>query len=151
MNKDGNKDLILANRNNQSNFIYLNDGNLRFNEKILFGSGKDNTRSIEIGDFNQDGFPDIATANIKEPNVIYFGDKLLSYDFKNVFDESYSSSFSITVNDFDNDGDLDIAVGNSPGQNFIFLNLYSGQNWEILNLLNNKFRTYDIILSLIHI
>ena len=38
-----------------------------------------------------------------------------------------------------------MAVGNSPGQNFIFLNLSSGQNWKRINLLDNEFRTYDII------
>ena len=55
MNQDGFKDLILANRNNQPNYIYLNDGGLNFNKKILFGTGNDNTRAVEIGDFNSDG------------------------------------------------------------------------------------------------
>ena len=64
MNQDGFKDLILANRNNQPNYIYLNDGGLNFNKKILFGTGNDNTRAVEIGDFNSDGYEDIATANI---------------------------------------------------------------------------------------
>ena len=46
MNQDGFKDLILANRNSQPNYIYLNDGSLNFNNKIPYGTGNDNTRSI---------------------------------------------------------------------------------------------------------
>ena len=130
INYDGNKDLILANRNNQSNYIYLNNGKLGFNEKILFGTGNDNTRSLQLDDFNLDGYIDIAIANINEANVIYFGDKDLKFKKGIVFDTSLSSSFSITSDDFDNDGDPDIAIGNSPGKNFIFLNLNYGENWQ---------------------
>ena len=75
MNNDGYKDLILANRNSQPNYIYINDGNLNFNRRVQFGTGRDNTRAIGVADFNKDGYKDIVTANIQEQNVIYFGSK----------------------------------------------------------------------------
>ena len=40
MDGDKNLDLILANRDGQQNYIYLNDGKMNFESKIPFGTGK---------------------------------------------------------------------------------------------------------------
>ena len=53
---DGDIDLVLANRDSQQNFIYLNDGKLNFNKKIAFGSESENTRAVEVADINNDNF-----------------------------------------------------------------------------------------------
>ena len=147
MNKDGNKDLILANRDGQQNYVYINDGNLNFVTKIPFGSGKDNTRSVEIEDLNQDGINDIVTANIGQANVIYFGSSEGTFNDSVKYDLDLDHSYSISVGDLDLDGDADIVVGNAREVNTIFINFGAGRSWEKASLANKKFLTYDILIN----
>ncbi|NNE56391.1 MAG: VCBS repeat-containing protein, partial [Flavobacteriales bacterium] len=106
-------DLVLANRDGQGNKVYLNNGQLGFDIGVPFGTGRDETRSVAVADFNGDGRPDIATANIGEPNYIYFNSGDPSFKESVKFDASSSNSFSITAIDLDFDGDQDLVVANA--------------------------------------
>ena len=112
--------------------------------KIPFGTGKDETRSIAISDLNKDGWSDLILANINEPNSICFGDASMS--FKNIIklDNVKDASFSIDVADYDQDGDVDILVGNSGEPNRIYQNLGDGKSYKMMLLSSQDFDTYDI-------
>ncbi|WP_408023765.1 FG-GAP repeat domain-containing protein [Tenacibaculum sediminilitoris] len=43
--------------------MFLNDGKGNFEKMITYGNQSDQTRSVDIGDFDQDGFPDIVESN----------------------------------------------------------------------------------------
>ena len=85
---DGFKYLILANRDNQQNHIYINDGNLNFPNKISFATGNDNTRSLEVTDINQDGIKDIIT---QENTMLRYCKILTTFKKLNYHFEKYAS------------------------------------------------------------
>ena len=63
-----------------------------------FGTGSDETRSVDIADFNRDGVPDIVAANIGEPNAVYLGRGDGSFDAGVPFGEA-EQSYAVTTAD----------------------------------------------------
>jgi len=63
LNGDGKQDLVIGNALANSLSVLLGDGDRRFERALTFATGN-NPNSIAIGDFNHDGKPDLATANI---------------------------------------------------------------------------------------
>ncbi|WP_170147866.1 FG-GAP-like repeat-containing protein [Marinoscillum furvescens] len=77
MDLDGKSDLIIGSENDNSIFIYQNTttgGTLSFasSPESITVSGADNAASIEIGDLNNDGLPDIAAVALNIPNSSVF-------------------------------------------------------------------------------
>ncbi|CAF2178272.1 unnamed protein product, partial [Rotaria magnacalcarata] len=71
-------------------------------------------RSLAIGDFNDDNWPDIVVANYAADNIaIYFGYGNGSMKSSNTYSTgSGSTPCMVAVGDFDKDGRLDVAVSN---------------------------------------
>ena len=83
---------------------------MNFTELIEFGNAENETRSIDLGDFNKDGFLDIITGNLGSENIIYFSNKKLAFDKIFTFKEKRMTA-SIKVTDLNQDGFLDIVEG----------------------------------------
>jgi hypothetical protein len=82
----------------------------RITIKVGKGAG-----SVEVGDFNQDGLPDIAVANAEDSSVTI----LLGHD-KGKFTEAPGSPFfanghpnDLVIADFNQDGNLDLGIANT--------------------------------------
>jgi hypothetical protein len=56
--------------------IYVNDGRGRNFTSVSFGDAQGTVYGFAVGDFNEDGIPDIAAARSSAPNVLYFGSRL---------------------------------------------------------------------------
>lgn len=129
--KDGDADLYLVHDGYEPSLLYLNDGTGHFTE-VSAATGA-NTSSfamgVDIGDANNDGWPDIAIANL-------FHNFLLIHDGANTsFTEMGSSAgvndpgmgWGISFLDFDLDGWQDLYLCNdykfSPFANRLFRNL----------------------------
>lgn len=130
-NKDGFIDLFVANRNNERNFLYKNNGEGNF-EKIMTGSIVNDigaSRSCSWGDFDNDGWPDLFVLNYEGQN---------DYLYHNNGDETFTKIINLPmVNDnrwgnscgwadFDNNGYLDLFVSNNSSNNSLFLNHGNG-------------------------
>ena len=79
---------------------------------INIGKG---TGSVEAADFNKDGFPDLAVANLDDSSVT-----ILLGDGKGNFNEAKGSPFfanrfpnDISIADFNKDGNLDLSIANT--------------------------------------
>jgi len=124
---DGDLDLYVANRRNQKNFLYKNNGDGTF-LKIEKGAVVNDTlssTSISWVDINNDGFSDLFVASRNnQPNAIYVNDKkggfkkLLEGDIVNDKEDTRSCVWG----DFDNDGDQDLIVGNARMPNSLYVN-----------------------------
>ena len=75
----------------------------------------DHVNDLTIGDFNGDGFPDIAPAYSNGVGVLYFNDGNGNFPntslYKVIYDGGYSSYSGIAAGDFNGDGVLDFAAG----------------------------------------
>jgi hypothetical protein len=53
--------------------VFFNDGTGRNFKSISFGDSKGTVYGFAVGDFNEDGIPDIAAARSDAPDILYFG------------------------------------------------------------------------------
>ena len=137
-NRDGLNDiLVLMTQGDERLVLYINKGDLRFEEKTLlrfppvYGSSY-----FEIADFNKDGYEDIVYVNGDNGDYSitlkpYHGLRIFENDGENNFQETWFFSMpgasQTSARDFDGDGDLDIAAiaffpdfRDHPEQGFIY-------------------------------
>ena len=139
LDTDGDLDLVTGNYN-QANVIYLNNGVGDFYAGALncaallanvrcFGSAGNKTRSLSIGDINDDNQLDIAVANENQINAVYINDGLsnFAYGTATAIDcnlgiircvgpsNSVGNDLNtaIVLADINTDGTLDVVVGNN--------------------------------------
>ena len=124
VDRDGDMDLYLASDQTR-NFLFLNDGRGRFNERsLLAGTGynedgeTEGGMGVHLGDYDGDGWPDLFVTNFHwETNTLY----------RNLGDGRYRDEtgavglgrsslahlgWGTRLFDIDNDGDLDLFVAN---------------------------------------
>lgn len=123
-NGDGILDLAIANYGDATLTILLGNGNGTFTQAanspvMVYGS----ISSISVGDFNGDGKPDLALANVSNANVI-----ILLGNGNGTFSQGPNSPVpvglhpnSVAVGDFNGDGIADLAVANSGGDTVTIL------------------------------
>ena len=121
---DGDVDIYVAN-DTTPNFLYLNDGGGFFTEAgISSGTAlgdpaeADGSMGVELGDFNNDGLPDLWVANYERQAFALYRNEGRGL-FQHVSSVSGVTSvghsfvgFGTVARDFDLDGDQDIAVAN---------------------------------------
>jgi hypothetical protein len=132
-NHDGVPDLAVTNWASSSLSVFLNEGNGTFAAQVTYATGVstysgggDHPMSVAAGDFDGDGRPDLAVANIESGTVSVFlntGDgTFLSQVMYPVGDAPYA----VVVADFDGDGHPDLGVANGEGTVGVLLNLGNG-------------------------
>jgi tetratricopeptide (TPR) repeat protein len=149
---DGWLDIYVSNYRLQENFLWHNNGNGSFtNYASLLGvAGNDvngwygHTIGSDWGDYNNDGYLDLITANLAHPRYIEFSNRTMLYkntgpkenwEFSDVrlqtgikYEETHSDP---AWADVDNDGDLDLYI----------TSIYEGRRSFLYeNLGNSKFR-----------
>lgn len=130
MNRDGWLDIITGNVG-APNMVYLNDGTGNFPMATArpFGTGRDATASIAVGDMNGDSYLDIVAGNSSQQNMVYLNDGRGNFPttLAHPFGTGSDSTTSVVVGDLNEDGYLDIVTGNINGQpNLIYLNDSTG-------------------------
>ncbi len=109
------------------NLVYFNnnDGSGTFRQPIRL-SRQDSTRSVAIGDMNEDGALDIVVGNdgrgLGEANLLYLNANDGSGAFGDPIELGGSDrTSSVVTGDFNGDGALDIFVGNEDGDDDLIL------------------------------
>jgi Ca2+-binding RTX toxin-like protein len=112
-NKDGNPDLVLANYTGDDISLLLGDGTGKFAAATAFDLGAaELPGGIVVGDFNKDGNPDVATANLDTFNIsVLLGNGAGSFGAATNFTAG-SQPGPIATADFNQDGNPDIVTGN---------------------------------------
>ena len=138
LNNDQRPELI-AGLGDRQNEIFTNLGGGNFSlQPVAFGVLNTGTTSLAAGDFNKDGFLDLATGSegFKESRV-YFNDGRGGFPEGASLggDVSSSRATGIAAGDLNGDGSLDIVLSRARGgedgaQNYLFLNDGQGNfNW----------------------
>ncbi|MBZ0204077.1 MAG: FG-GAP-like repeat-containing protein [Ignavibacteria bacterium] len=128
--KDGWLDLFVVNGLSQSDFLYHNNGNGTFT-KVTSGSIVNDAsygRGCGIGDYDNDGWPDIFVANYYGQNDFLYrntgnGTFVLT---SNVIPSDNANGSGGTFGDYDNDGWLDLFVTNNSSNNRLYHNNGNG-------------------------
>jgi hypothetical protein len=139
MNRDHRPDiLVLMGQGQEGIFLFLNQGQGRFGEKVLvrfppvYGSSY-----LDVADFNRDGFPDLVYANGDNADFsnslkAYHGLRIYLNDGQNNFRQAFffplHGATKVVPLDYDQDGDLDLAAiaffpdyGRQPQEGFVYL------------------------------
>jgi enediyne biosynthesis protein E4 len=124
IDRDGDLDLYVTN-DTERNILLFNDGRGRF-EDVSLSSGTafgelgtaDGSMGVDVGDFNNDGLPDIWVSNYeRETNALYknFGNGIFRHVSQSVGVASLGTNFvgwGTRFFDADLDGDEDLIVSN---------------------------------------
>lgn len=137
LNKDGYVDIILAYSSGQSVRLLLNDGRGNFNDVTLTNlpNVSGNAVSMDLGDSNGDGMPDIIIANnnVRDILLVNGGAGLFTIDTNFNLPAIIDGSSDIRFCDVNGDGNLDIittnneVVGASSLRNRVYINDGQGQ------------------------
>jgi len=150
-NKDGYPDLIVANYNQQS-YIYLNTerklihldakGQRILNKSIPVGDIGLRVSDVEVADFNNDGWEDIAFGNFGQQNYLF----LNNHDgtFKKVEAFGKGNTVAVISGDFNNDNLTDLAVANYNEQSYIYYNKGDGTFEEVKSFEPGNTHTFAV-------
>ncbi len=114
-NGDGNTDLVVANSGTASVTILFGNGQGSFNlpQTYSTGAGTSGARAVVVGDFNADGFDDLAVANTGSNNVSIFAGSsngIFAVSPPSVVSTGALDPETIAVGDFNGGGEVDLAV-----------------------------------------
>ena len=124
LNKDNHLDIIVANNNANNIGIFYGFGNASFATQQIYSSGSSSSPIwINVADFNNDDWLDIAVANNNINNVgVFLGNSDGYFGNQTTYSTGYDSNpYSITVGDFNKDNRLDIAAANTGTNNVAIL------------------------------
>jgi hypothetical protein len=110
---DGDLDIFLTTPNDTDSCVLLvNQGNLLFTKATLSAGLAEigPFRHCSAGDFNNDGWPDVAVGNFDGPNLLYRnnGDGTFTDVAAAAGVQTPDDNFGLVLDDFDNDGWQDI-------------------------------------------
>jgi hypothetical protein len=120
-NKDGKLDIAAADSNNSAVQIFsgVGDGTFTVGASLPSGASEDRPTAIISGDFNHDGFPDLAVANITDgiqDVAILLNDGTGNFLANVTYPLSYSfNDIGLAAVDLNHDGNLDLVVPLSYG------------------------------------
>lgn len=112
LNQDGFLDLVVANTEDQSIFLFINNKDGSFQDPLKLPTGRQ-PRSVLFGDFNEDGKIDLAVPNNDEDNIYIYTNQSGAGGIFFSKPRSYTvgrAPFTGTVADFNGDRHLDLAI-----------------------------------------
>jgi hypothetical protein len=110
-NGDGRIDLGVPHREGGQSYIYLNDAEHRFGERIPFGPADAGVRQAEAADLNGDGALDLVVIDERKGAAAYMAGEDGAFGEGVPLGEAGPTPYALAVGDLDRDGRPDVIVG----------------------------------------
>jgi len=130
--QNGAMDIVVANGGGQMDMVYANDGSANFSTMATLATSF--SQDVDVGDFNDDGNPDIVFAAIGG-NLIYGGNGNGSFTLRGSLGSE--NSHSVAVGQFDNDSNDDVAFANTGSASRVWVYVGGPANWFASRALLN--------------
>ncbi|CAF1172305.1 unnamed protein product [Adineta steineri] len=133
-NHDKYSDIAVVSMKNNSMCVFLGTGNGTFSSPLIFPTGHNSQpRSLNVGDFNNDGHLDIAVTNENAVNVgVFIGCGNGTFEVqKQSFTFIGSDPTNLAVGDFDSDTHPDIVTSNDNENIICILSGYSNGIFDV--------------------
>jgi len=116
VNRDGNLDLVVANRasSNTSNdgtvSVLLGNGDDTFQTAVVYSSGGSDASSVAVGDVNGDGKPDLIVANYTGNVGVLLGNGDGTFQTPVSYNSGTNGASSVAIGDLNGDSKPDVVV-----------------------------------------
>lgn len=149
--RDNDTDFLLAGKRKTSRY-FINDGKAVFDDGTKFSGLPNNLNIIDggIGDLNEDGYPDLALADVEKGLRLIINKKYNRFNENVWSDDIQLPTFGIRatkIADFNGDGHQDIIVVYQQHAPVILLN-DGNAHWESVPLNHNQNNDYRYINSI---
>lgn len=121
-NADGGTDLAVPHRDGGQSFIYLNDGEGRFEERRPFGPPDAAIRSAVAADLNGDQVMDLAVIDERSGPAIFFGGPSVTFGPAEPLGDDGGVPYAIEAADLDQNGRTDVIVGYVEARPVVYFN-----------------------------
>ena len=152
INGDGRIDIVVGN-SDQDSQILINSGDGTFSDMnaVKLPGGTMNTRSLALGDVNDNGRIDIVVGNFGQTNqvLVNSSDGTFSDTSTLSLPGGSKQTISLAVGDINGDGRIDIVIGNYGQENRLLVNLGDGtlSDMNVVSLPGGGRNTYCIALG----
>ena len=144
-NGGGKSDLAISRYDSGDVSLQLGNGDGTFQANGIFSEGTSGAlpAAAAVGDFDGDGFPDVALANSSDNSVAVLRDRTVGnggFDAALTFTASLACPSSIAVGDFNGDGKPDLVVANDCFATTNFLTVFLNTSIPTDRIFANGFQ-----------
>jgi hypothetical protein len=147
--RDGRLDLVVPHRDGGQSRVYLAGpkGSFSVEHTVPFGPTAAHIRMAETGDFDRDGFLDIAAIDERSGLALYFGRRDGTFESGIPVGDPSATPYALAVSDLNRDGKADIVVGHVEARSAVYFNDAAGRHFQGVRFGDTKGAVYGFAIA----